>query len=76
MELASMLFEKGIMSSGQAADMAGFTKREFSEQVGHHGVSVLNERPRNCGRLRAREHGHCRCELAVHPSPPPTIFAA
>ena len=43
MEMASMLFEKGIMSSGQAAEMAGITKREFLEQVGRYGISVFNE---------------------------------
>jgi predicted HTH domain antitoxin len=43
MEMASMLFEKGIMSSGQAAEMAGITKREFLEHVGRYGVSVFND---------------------------------
>jgi predicted HTH domain antitoxin len=43
MEIASMLLGNGIMSSGQAAEMAGITKREFLQQVGRYGVSVFNE---------------------------------
>ena len=31
MLFASQLFAKGILSSGQAAEMAGVTKREFIE---------------------------------------------
>ncbi len=47
MQLAAQLFEKGILSSeyrnGQAADMAGITKREFLENVGKYGVSIFGE---------------------------------
>jgi len=43
MQLASQLFEKGILSSGQAADLAGVTKREFLENVGRYGVSIFGE---------------------------------
>ncbi|HLF63843.1 MAG TPA: UPF0175 family protein [Saprospiraceae bacterium] len=43
MQLAAQLFEKGIMSSGQAADLAGMTKREFLENVGKYGVSIFGE---------------------------------
>ncbi len=51
MELASVLFEKGIMSSGQAAEMAGITKREFLEQAGRFGVSIFNESAEDLRRL-------------------------
>lgn len=37
MQLAAQLFGQGIMSSGQAADLAGITKREFLENVGKYG---------------------------------------
>ena len=43
MLLASQLFAKGIMSSGQAADLVGITKREFLENVGKYGVSIFGE---------------------------------
>ena len=43
MQLTAQLFEKGIMSSGQAADLAGITKREFLENVGKYGVSIFGE---------------------------------
>jgi len=43
MQLASQLFGNGILSSGQAADLAGITKREFLENVGKYGVSIFGE---------------------------------
>jgi len=43
MEVAAHLFEKGILSSGQAADLAGISKREFLETVGKYGVSIFGE---------------------------------
>jgi predicted HTH domain antitoxin len=43
MQLAAHLFEKGIMSSGQAAELVGISKREFLETVGKYGVSIFGE---------------------------------
>ncbi|MBW6537713.1 MAG: UPF0175 family protein [Mariniphaga sp.] len=43
MQLAAQLFSKGVLSSGQAANLAGISKREFIESVGHYGVSVFGE---------------------------------
>jgi len=43
MQLAAQLFEKGMLSSGQAADMVGISKREFLENVGKYGVSIFGE---------------------------------
>ncbi len=43
MAVAAVLFEKGILSSGQAAALAGITKREFIETVGLYGISVFGE---------------------------------
>lgn len=43
MQLAAHLFEKGILSSGQAADLAGVSKRAFIENVGKYGVSIFGE---------------------------------
>lgn len=43
MEVAAHLFEKGILSSGQAAKLVGISKREFLETVGKYGVSIFGE---------------------------------
>ncbi len=43
MQLAAHLYDKGIMSSGQAADLVGISKREFIETVGLYGVSIFGE---------------------------------
>jgi predicted HTH domain antitoxin len=40
--LASRLYEKGILSVGQAAQMAQLSKRTFMELLGQYQVSVLN----------------------------------
>jgi predicted HTH domain antitoxin len=41
MTLAARLYERGILTSGQAAEMAGISKRAFIELVGQYGVSVF-----------------------------------
>ena len=43
MQLAAHLYDKGILSSGQAADLVGISKREFIETVGQYGVSIFGE---------------------------------
>lgn len=40
--LASRLYEKGILSVGQAAQMTQLSKRTFMELLGQYQVSVLN----------------------------------
>ncbi len=40
--LAAKLFEKGDLSIGHAADMAGYKKREFMELLYRYDVSVFN----------------------------------
>lgn len=45
MAMAAILFEKGILSSGQAAEFAEVSKREFIETVGKYGVSIFGETP-------------------------------
>lgn len=42
MIVASRLFDEGRLSSGQAATMAGISKRAFLELVGQYGVSVFS----------------------------------
>ena len=40
--LAAKLFEKGDLSLGQAADLAGYTKRTFMELLANYEVSIFN----------------------------------
>jgi len=42
MLIASKLYEDGTLSSGQAADLAGVSKRTFIEMLGKYGVSVFS----------------------------------
>ena len=41
MYLASKWYEEGKLSSGQAAEMVGLSKRTFIELLGKYGVSVF-----------------------------------
>ena len=41
MMLAAKMYERGILSAGQAAEVAGLTKRTFIEVLGQYGVSVF-----------------------------------
>ena len=43
MIIASKLYEDGALTSGQAAQMAGFSKRTFIELLGRYGVSVFSK---------------------------------
>lgn len=43
--IASMLFEQGKLSLGQAAEMAGLTKRTFAELLAKYNVSIFNFPP-------------------------------
>jgi predicted HTH domain antitoxin len=42
MLLASKLYEQGKLSSGQAAELAGYSKRTFIELLGKYEVSIFN----------------------------------
>jgi predicted HTH domain antitoxin len=42
MLLASMLYEQNYLSLGQAAEVAGLTKRTFAELLGDYNVSIFN----------------------------------
>ena len=41
MNLAAKLFERGLVSSGQAAKIVGVSKKTFLETVGAYGVTVF-----------------------------------
>lgn len=43
MLIAAKLYEDGTLSSGQAAELAGVSKRTFIEQLGKYGVSIFSD---------------------------------
>ena len=43
MILAAKLYEEGKLSSGQAAEMAGLSKRTFIELLVQYGVAVFSD---------------------------------
>ncbi len=45
MIVAASLYEKGKLSMGQAAELAGLTKRTFAELLGKYDVSIFNYPP-------------------------------
>lgn len=42
MLVAARLYEQGKLSLGQAADVAGLSKRTFAELLGKYNVSIFN----------------------------------
>jgi predicted HTH domain antitoxin len=42
MLVASRFYEQGKLSLGQAAEVAGLTKRTFAELLGNYNVSIFN----------------------------------
>lgn len=42
MTLACSLYEEGKLSLGQAAELAGYSKRTFTELLGTYNVSLFN----------------------------------
>ena len=42
MLVATRLYEVGKLSLGQAAEVAGLTKRTFAELLGNYNVSIFN----------------------------------
>ncbi|MFP4368995.1 MAG: UPF0175 family protein [Candidatus Kapaibacterium sp.] len=51
MIIASQLFAKGLVSSGQAAEIAGISKRQFLEKVGEFEISIFGESPEDIERI-------------------------
>lgn len=51
MIIAASLFEKGILSSGEAAELVGITRRQFIEDVGKYGVSIFGESAEDLGKV-------------------------
>jgi hypothetical protein len=45
MAVAVLLFDDGLLSSGQASGFVGISKREFLETAGNYGVSIFGETP-------------------------------
>lgn len=42
MLVSTQLYEQGKLSLGQAAEVAGLTKRTFAELLGKYNVSIFN----------------------------------
>ena len=40
--LAAKLYEKGSLTLGQGAELAGYSKRTFMELLANYGVSIIN----------------------------------
>ena len=51
MQLSAYLYEKGMLTSGQAAELVGISKREFIENVGQYGVTIFGETPDDLDKL-------------------------
>jgi len=47
MLVSTKLYEQGKLSLGQAAEVAGLTKRTFAELLGSYGVSIFNFPPQD-----------------------------
>jgi predicted HTH domain antitoxin len=45
MALASKLYERGRLTLGQAAELAGYSKETFMELLAEYNVSVINYPP-------------------------------
>jgi len=41
--VASKMYEDGLVSAGQASEMAGLSKRAFIELLGKYGVSMFSQ---------------------------------
>ncbi len=46
--LSMKLFEIGRLSCGQAAELAGYSKRTYMELLGKHGVAAIDYPPASC----------------------------
>ena len=45
MLIAAKLYEEGTLSSGQAAELTGVSKRTFIEMLRKYGVSIFSNDP-------------------------------
>ncbi len=41
--VATKLYEDGLVTAGQAAEMAGLSKKSFVEIIGKYGVSLFSQ---------------------------------
>lgn len=48
--ISSKLYQKGELSLGQAADLAGYSKRAFMEILSKYDVSIINHPPSDLDR--------------------------
>jgi predicted HTH domain antitoxin len=45
LSMAMKLFELGRLSCGEAAEVAGYSKRTFMEILGRHGIPLFDQSP-------------------------------
>ena len=53
MVVAVALFKQGILSSGQAAEWVGVSRRKFLEDVGKYGASIFGETEKDLENLKS-----------------------
>ncbi len=58
MLIASRLYEKGKLSLGEAAELAGYSKVTFMELLGDFGVSIFNYSPEELEQDAANAKGY------------------
>ncbi len=55
MVLAAYMYDREILSSGQAAEFAGISRKEFLEEVGKYGISIFGETGEDLEAIRGLE---------------------
>jgi len=60
MLIASRLYEKGKLSLGEAAELAGYSKITFMELLGDFGVSIFNYSPEELEQDAANAKGYLK----------------
>lgn len=55
MIIAASLFEQGVLSSGQAAELVGIPRKQFLLEVGSYGVSIFGETADDIEKLAGTE---------------------
>jgi hypothetical protein len=53
--VAAILFDKGVLSSGQGAEMLGISRESFLNQVGNYGISVFGENQADLSKIKDLE---------------------
>lgn len=60
MSLASKLYERGKLTLGQAAELAGYSKETFMELLADYNVPLINHSPEELDKDIANAQRHSR----------------